>query len=408
MRDEPSLATPRISWRADFGPALAIGAIGAAELLLGGGQRASIELTLAAALIVTCTAVLARRRYPLAVALVASAAWFIPGVVFGDRWNAAQLFAFGLANVLLAYTVGERESGARGVLGLGALVLGMSAGDLPDNIVAMWVFTVPAWVAGQVVQARATLAGQLAERGRELDREREAFADESVRYERARIARELHDIVAHSVSVMVVQAGAGQRLIGADPARAAESFDNISEAAREAELEVGRLLELLGGEPPAQSGGGLTLIDELVRRAGATGLSVTCRLRGSQEDLPGELSDTAYRVAQEALTNALKHAPGAPVQVGVDTTEHDVVVTVENGMPPSGTRAPRPQASGYGLRGMGERVAECGGTIEAGPTGDGGWRVTACLPRLGWRRRRAVPGADGRGPSETHATGQSR
>jgi signal transduction histidine kinase len=229
------------------------------------------------------------------------------------------------------------------------------------------------------VQARSRLAAQLAERARELDQEREAFSREAVRYERTRIARELHDIVAHSLSMMVVQAGAGQRQLAANPAQAARSLEHVGGAARQAELELGQLLELLGEASPSRSGGGLGLIDELVRQAGASGLPVSCRFVGMHDALSAELADTAYRVAQEGLTNAFKHAPGAQVHVTVDAGERAAVVTVQNG--PSGGAATELHGAGgqHGLRGMRERVSDCGGTLEAGPTADGGWRVVARL-----------------------------
>ena len=291
--------------------------------------------------------------------------------------------------VLLAYTLGAHEQRARGLVGLAALVLAMSAGDFSDPV-PPFMFTVPAWVAGEAVQARTRLAAQLAARAHELDREREAFALEAVRYERTRIARELHDIVAHSLSMMVVQAGAGQRQLASNPAQATRSLEHVTGAARQAELELGRLLELLGEDPPWRADGDLLLIDELVRQAGASGLPVTCRLSGAHDGFSPALSDTAYRVAQEGLTNALKHAPGAPVQVTVDAGDDATVITVQNRPPHDPGSEPQNvggqhelllDAGGQnGIRGMRERVHDCGGTLEAGPTIDGGWRVTARLP----------------------------
>ena len=204
-----------------------------------------------------------------------------------------------------------------------------------------------------------------------------------MRYERTRIARELHDIVAHSLSMMVVQAGAGQRQLASNPARAAQSLEHVGGAARQAEFEIGRLLELLGEDSSRRSGGDLRLIDELVGRASASGLPVTCRFSGAHDALARDLSDTAYRVAQEGLTNALKHAPGAPVQVSVHAGERAAVITVENGPPRHGTTSELQNIGGqHGIHGMRERVRDCGGTLEAGPAADGGWCVTARLPRL--------------------------
>ena len=382
MRDALRRAVRRAGWRLDGAIALAIGCMGAVELLAAADADRALTTGFAAALAVTCAAVVIRRRDPLVAAILTGAVWFVPGIVVGPTWSDAAPFTPALVIVLLAYTLGAHEQRARGLVGLAALVLAMSAGDFSDPV-PPFMFTVPAWIAGEAVQARSRLAAQLEARARELDQEREAFALQAVRYERARIARELHDIVAHSLSMMVVQAGAGQRQLASNPAQAAQSLEHVGGAARQAELELGQLLVLLGENSPRRSGGGLRLIDELVRQAGASGLPVTCRFSGTHDAMALELSDTAYRVAQEGLTNALKHAPGAPVQVTVDAGERAAVITVENGPPRGGASELRSAGGGHGIRGMRERVRDCGGTLEAGPTASGGWCVTARLPRLG-------------------------
>lgn len=371
----------RAGWRLDALLALTIGCWGASELLADVGQESTVIVGLALALAVTCAAILARRRDPLTAAVFTGAVWFVPGVAIGPNWSNAAPLAAGFAIVLLAYALGAHEPRTRGLIGLAALVLAMSAGDFTDPV-PPFMFTVPAWIAGEAVQARSRLAAQLAARARELDEEREAFAREAVRYERTRIARELHDIVAHSLSMMVVQAGAGQRQLASHPDQAAQSLEHVGGAARQAELELGLLLELLGQDSPQRSSDGLRLIDELVRQAGASGLPITCSFSGMHDALPLDLSDTAYRMAQEGLTNALKHAPGAPVKVTVDAGERAAVVTVENGPPPRDAASELGDAGGgHGIRGMRERVQDCGGTLEAGPTIDGGWCVRARLPR---------------------------
>jgi signal transduction histidine kinase len=379
MRDALSSAANRAGWRLDALMALVIGAMGAGELLAATGRERTMAAAFAVALTASCLAVLMRRRYPLAGALLLAAAWFLPGVVVGAGWADASPETPVLAIVVLAYTLGAREQRTRGLIGLGLLVLALSGGDFADPV-PPFMFTVPAWIAGEAVQARNRLAAQLAARARELDEEREAFAREAVRYERTRIARELHDIVAHSLSMMVVQAGAGQRHLTSNPAEAARSLEHVGGAARQAELELGRLLELLSDDSPRRSDGGVRLIEELVRRAGASGLSVSCRFNGAHDELPPDLSDTAYRVAQEGLTNALKHAPGAPVRLSVDASELALVVTVENERP-QGVATELQSAGGrHGIHGMRERVQDCGGMLEAGPTASDGWRVTARLP----------------------------
>jgi signal transduction histidine kinase len=201
-----------------------------------------------------------------------------------------------------------------------------------------------------------------------------------VRYERARIAAELHDIVAHAISVMVVQASAGQRLAAIDADLTAQTFRTIADAARQAEDDMGRLVALLGDEPDAGPAPDLALVQELVTRAAGSGLDVTLRLEGPLDDIPGPTAATAYRVVQESLTNALRYAAGAQVAVRVRGGDDALDVEVANGA----ARA-RDELSGAGtgngLAGLRERVDAFGGSLQAGPVPGGGWLVAARIPR---------------------------
>jgi signal transduction histidine kinase len=202
-----------------------------------------------------------------------------------------------------------------------------------------------------------------------------------VRYERARIAAELHDIVAHAISVMVVQAGAGQRLARVDPVASAETFDAIEGAARQAEQDMVRLVGLLADRDAIAPAPDLQLIEELVARSADSGLDVELRLEGEREGLPAAAVETAYRVVQESLTNALRYASGANVRVLVRGADDELLVEVVNG-PASAHAALAGAGTGNGLRGLRERVGDCGGRLEAGPDDDGGgWRVSARMPR---------------------------
>jgi signal transduction histidine kinase len=283
---------------------------------------------------------------------------------------------------LLAYSLGTAADQRRSMVIVVLLVVGLQLQNgLTRFNPIFFVLTIGPWAVGLVVRSRRRITEQLALRGRELEAERSLFAAEAVRYERARIARELHDIVAHCVSVMVIQAGAGQRLTAVDPSLAAEAFDSIGEAARQAEAEIGRLLDLLDATGEQGGADGLRLIGELVTRAAAAGLALSCRFSCSADDLPAPASDAAYRVVQESLTNALKHAPGAPVDIVVEGAGGYVEIDVRNGPavgPPSGLER---SGGGRGLTGMRERVAACGGELAAGPAPAGGWRVVARLPR---------------------------
>ena len=283
---------------------------------------------------------------------------------------------------LFAYSLGADAGLAVGLAGtvLLAACLQLSNAGVFNPLVEM--MTLGPWLVGRVVRSRRKLAEQLHARNEELRAEQELFALESVRYERARISRELHDIVAHCLSVMVVQASAGQRVAAADRDGVAEALESVAEAAAQAQTEVGRLVELLSGGPTGPVGPppGLAMVDELVRRASGSGLAVSCRFAGSCDRLAPAASEAAYRVVQEALTNALKHAPGAPVDITVRSQGAEVAVDVVNApgrQRPSGLER---SGGGFGLAGMRDRVAACGGSLTCGPTQAGGWRVSALLP----------------------------
>ena len=240
--------------------------------------------------------------------------------------------------------------------------------------------TIGPWLVGRIVLSRRTMIEALEARNAELRAEQELFARESVRYERARIARELHDIVAHCLSVMVVQASAGQRVADAGRDGMAEALESVAEAASSG----------AGGDRHAGGAAGRgAAVGHLARTAdgqrarapaGVTGLAVTCRFLVSGDHLAPAASEAGYRVVQEALTNALKHAPGAPVDITVSGRDGGVEVDIVNAPPrqvPSGLER---SGGGFGLAGMRDRVAACGGRLTSGPTPAGGWRVSALLP----------------------------
>jgi signal transduction histidine kinase len=324
-----------------------------------------------------------RRRWPVPAAAVACAALAaVWPLGLAPAVNGALTIPFFLTPFLFAYSLG---AGAGLVVGLAgsvllAVCLQLSNAGVFNPLGLM--LTIGPWLVGRVVLSRRKLAEQLQARNEELRAEQELFAAESVRYERARIARELHDIVAHCLSVMVVQASAGQRVAVADRDGVAEALESVAEAAAQAQTEVGRLVELLSGGPtgPAGPPPGLAMVDELVRRASGSGLAVSCRFAGSCDRLAPAASEAAYRVVQEALTNALKHAPGAPVDITVRSQGAEVAVDVVNApgrQRPSGLER---SGGGFGLAGMRDRVAACGGSLTCGPTQAGGWRVSALLP----------------------------
>jgi len=291
-------------------------------------------------------------------------------------------FALYLLVAAHAFLVGRWDSHWHGLVGSAALIAAAElCVALAHDPLGFFLFIVPAAsAAGRALRDREQLAARLAERARELDQEREAHARLSVRYERARIASELHDIVAHAISVMVVQASAGQRLAAHDPELTTETFDAIAGAARQAEADLGRLVALLGEQDAIGPAPDLGLVKELVARAAGSGLDVTLRLEGDREGVPAPLGELAYRIVQEGLTNALRYASGATVSVLVGGDANELLVEVVNARAASEV-ALVGVGTGHGLIGLRERVGGCAGQLDAGFTPDGGWRLSARLPR---------------------------
>jgi signal transduction histidine kinase len=356
---------------------LLIGAGGAVvgtgvALLWGGGSSALVVALLLGA------ALGGSRSHPrstwlFAGALVLAAAAL--GRLSGD--DAFSLYPLVAAHAFCAGRFDPHWNGLGGLAWLSATTV--AAAPLAHTNMPPFVFiTVTAWGAGRALRERDQVARQLERRAQELEEEREAYARLSVRYERTRIASELHDIVAHAISVMVVQASAGQRLAARDPDATAEAFGSIADAARQAEQDLGRLVALLGDENLVGAAPDIALVEELVTRASRSGLDVTLRLEGEREGLPAEVAEAAYHVVQEGLTNALRYAAGAPVRVLVRGGAGRLLVEVTND-PAAAERALAGAGAGTGLRGLRERVAACGGELEAGPTATGGWEVRARL-----------------------------
>jgi signal transduction histidine kinase len=346
--------------------ACAIVASGGTALALAGGTVAGGALG-------------ATRRHPRATWMVAVAAF----LALAADVDADDSLAVLVLVPLHAFCAARWDRGWGAVAAIVGLVFAWELALLVHSDDA-WVPAVlipgTLWAAGRALREREQVAAQLGERARELEEEREAYATLSVRYERARIASELHDIVAHALSVMVIQATAGQRLVAHDAEATAQTFEAIADAARQAEQDMGRLVALLGDEEAIGPAPDLILVEELVARAAGSGLDVRLRLEGDREGLRAPLGQTAYRVVQEGLTNALRYAAGAAVAVRVRGGGEALVVEVENA-PASDEGRLAGVGTGNGLRGLRERVGACGGTLEAGPTADGGWLLAARLPR---------------------------
>jgi signal transduction histidine kinase len=322
-----------------------------------------------------------RRRAPLLVAV-----WILPALVAGaavsDRYlNNTTGFVVAL---LLAYTLGAQLERREALAGLALSVVAAVAVEAvqPARTASDFIFPPAfmaiAWTAGRAVRERTRLVAELHEADRLAADARTQEAAAAVAEERRRIARDMHDVVAHSLSVMVVQAGGARRILDRDPDRAAQAAQQIEAAGRAALAELRRVLGVLeaAGAPAARAPQpSLRDVETLVREARAAGLAVSLRVSGTPRPLAPDLELTAYRVVQEALTNARKHAGAARTQVTVRWEEEwlEVAVVDAGGAGPGG-------GTGHGLVGMRERVALSGGELSAGPRPGGGFAVRARLP----------------------------
>jgi signal transduction histidine kinase len=233
---------------------------------------------------------------------------------------------------------------------------------------------IAAWVLGDNLRIRRAYLRELEARAERLEREQEESVRRATAEEQARIARELHDVIAHNVSVMVVQAAAADDVFETQPARAREALQAIERTGRAALTELRRLL---GGVRMTEFAPqpGLAGLDVLVEGVRAAGLPVTLEVEGELDDLPAGLDLSAYRIVQEALTNAIKHAGASAAEVRVRRTSDEVELeVVDDGV------APVSNGRGQGLIGMRERASLLGGEVEAGPKPGGGFRVKAKLP----------------------------
>jgi signal transduction histidine kinase len=272
-------------------------------------------------------------------------------------------------------------SGTRGffagsaVLGMTSCVAQLGPRGSVDNAVT---FTVVPLVA-MLIARRAVRDRQL--RAEALEREQELRAHEAVAEERARIARELHDLVAHNVSLMVVQAGAERHSLPEDQVTTREVLGSIEQAGRQALVEARRLLGMLRRKDDREElepQPSIDQIDALVERVERAGLPVTLQVEGEQAPLPAGVDLCAYRVVQEALTNALKHAGPARAEVVLRFGARALDIEVrDDGL---GAAVPNGDGAGHGLIGMRERVALYGGQLDAGRRRCGGFEIRARLP----------------------------
>ena len=326
-----------------------------------------------------------RRRTPAATLLTAAGA-LVVGAFLVSHSNGVPVGVF-LAMLLAFYSVGAHCDDRRSPLVGAVAVAAIAAADLarPGTFSASgtrpsaWLAFAIAWLVGRDLRRRRQRVAELEDRAERLEREREEQAQLAVAEERGRIARELHDVIAHGVSVIVVQAQAGPHLVD-DPQRVIGVFRAIESSGRDALVELRRLLGILRSEDEQLAIGpqpGLGSLQSLVEQMRASGLPVQLRIEGEPVHLPAGIDLSAYRIVQEALTNVVKHAGDAAAEVviryGARALELDVV---DDGR----GRTPSRNGSGHGLIGMRERVALYDGTLETGTRDGGGYAVRARLP----------------------------
>jgi signal transduction histidine kinase len=335
----------------------------------------------AVALVLLQTVPLAwRRRRPLATCVVAGAA----SAVYGAAPYPDLGVSVPLGGLVALYTAAawcsRRTSLLVGVaVAVGAvtiLALPSTDADVVDVALAALAL-VTAWGLGDRARIQRAWAAALQERAERLERERESDARRAVAEERTRIARELHDVVAETGPVVVER----------DPSRAAGAFDSIAVTGRQALVEMRRLLGVLRGNgdsaPSLSPQPGLAEVPALVEQVGRTGLAVELVVEGAPCPLPAGVDLSAYRIVQEALTNAVRHAGPGHARVLVRYGEHDLELQVSDDG--RGAATPSPAGVGQGLVGMRERVHLFGGELHAGPRPEGGFAVAARLPIGGGR-----------------------
>ncbi|MEU2439164.1 sensor histidine kinase [Streptomyces rubradiris] len=344
---------------------------------------------------VLCVVVALRRRFPEPMLLIALATGLAQLVL--DVETTVADFAM----LVITYTVAAVGARWASRLALTVSLCAATAAQLRwpqeqasfGGQIAIAVFqTVPfalAWVLGDSMRTRRAYFAQLEERAARLEKEREAQAKVAVAAERARIARELHDVVAHNVSVMVVQADGANYVMDTAPDQAKKALETISSTGRQALAEMRRLLGVLRTGEHQETGEyvpqpDVEQIDDLIEQCRSSGLPVDFKVEGTPRPLPSGVELTAYRIVQEALTNTRKHGgPGAGASVRLVYFDDGLGLLVEDdgkGAPHELYEEGGADGRGHGLIGMRERVGMVGGTLDAGPRPGGGFRISALLP----------------------------
>jgi signal transduction histidine kinase len=353
--------------------ALAAAVVALGQLEVWANARIEPKPAAAASELVLGVALAWRRRFPLATLTVVAAAATTEAVARVPLQEpVVPLLAFVIAVYsLVTYAPRERAGAGAAITVTAVAVQTASQHKGIGNFVFALIFLVGAWIAGRTIHTRTARADQ-------LEREQQQLALAAAEEERRRIARELHDIVSHSLGVLVLQAGAAEQVLERDPARAREVLQSIRATGQEAIGEIATLLALVGSEPEHSRQPQPTLADleRLLATTREAGLPVELEIAGHRRELAAPLELSAYRIVQEGLTNALKHAGATNARVTLRYYERELELEVSD----DGAGAANGHGSRRGLAGIGERVAVFGGHFEAGPRPEGGWMLRASLP----------------------------
>jgi signal transduction histidine kinase len=349
----------------------------------GSHLRGPLALNLAVMILIALSFAFRRSRPAVTVAFT------LVGLTVMSIWltQPPDLFVAVLMLVTVAYSSGRHLAGRVSVYllvaGSVAMVTLAAIYDPNDIFFPVSFFWIVPWLAGRTIRNHTMLARELAEKAERAQHAREEDERRAIALERSRIARELHDVLAHNLSVMVVQASAARRVVHRNPDKAVEVAALIERTGREALAEIRHLFgavrrgdgEDLSGPPS------IARVGELAQRARAAGLGVELRVVGEPVPLPTGIDLTAYRIVQEALTNALKHAGSARACVTVSYEPNEVVLSIEDdGEGPRDGYELSEAGGGHGLVGMRERAVLYGGRVQAGRRRGGGFAVHARLP----------------------------
>jgi signal transduction histidine kinase len=314
-----------------------------------------------------------RRRYPFAVLAAVTAMAALLSLVYDSDAPVAPAIAIYTAAAHLDRRRSARASGIAAIV----LLAAVAASSAPAHAIPDAILLAGAWMFGDSLGARRAYTRALEEKAERLERERETNAARAVAEEQARIARELHDVIAHNLSVMVVQAAAANDVFDSRPDRAREALQAIETAGRSALEELRRLLGAVRtGSADFAPQPGLDRLDALVSQVRAAGLTVAVNIEGAPRQLSPALDLSAYRVVQEALTNTLKHAHAGRADVSLRYSPDALDVEVRD----DGLGSTNGDVGGHGLIGMRERVVIFGGSLAAGPAPGGGFTVSARFP----------------------------